>query len=382
MGRVRQFMCVLSVLIVVAAGIGPLRRPADVSARAKTYESPTYGYAISYDDDDWQIVAEGTDGDIDTFEITNDVSVVTFTGAKATGDAEACLATAVEALLDETAYRDFNQAVSSDNDPYEGEGALGLYRGYTDGKTAAYLECGLSPDEDIALVVRVVAPLNDFGDEIGPANDLLANITWKATSGSGSNSSSGSRFAGRVTPTPGGTTPTEEPETGSTANRYVDEENGWSLTWDDTWELESDPEKDGLLDLNKGNITVFVNVVLNTTDAHDCLSENLESLTDDEKVSNINLLRRNGTPVRGGDESSAYVAYVYDYESTPEPLLMVDHYECRILPSGDTALLMSHIVREERYDDEAEEVAKLMEGLTIGDPSEDQSLNAAALENR
>ena len=370
MGRVRYLVCVLTVLVVTA---GPLwsgqiaaqtaTPPAD-SDIDTTYRSPTYGYAIPYDDNDWQLVDDRSDDEIDTFVITNDISVVTFTGEPAIGDDADCLNAAGDALLTEAAFRDFDPAVTNGDEPYGGDGILGPYTGYTDGDTAVYLECGLSPDGNIEIVVRVIARLDAFGAEIGPINTIISGLTWKATSSS--------RYGGRGRQTTRATavpTPTERPVNGNRRSdkEYLDTRNGWCLTWDEDWRLNSDPDEAGLLDLSNGQVDVYIYVILNITHAQDCLGDKLASLTSDEKVSNISALRRDGAPVRGGNADAAHVAYVYDYDADADanPLRMVDHYDCRMLPSGDDALMISLIVRENLYDDEAAILALLLEGLTI-----------------
>lgn len=360
----------LSILMVVAmvavmVGVPMVDMTVAQSATDATYTSPTYGYTIRYGDR-WRLVEEGSENRVDRLHLTNDVSTVDFTGSATTGDAEACLAAAGDALLDEDPYRQFGRAVTDAGDPYGGQGFLGAYTGFTDGETAVYLECGLNPNQTVSLLVRHVVALASFPDEIELINDLLFELTWKATT-------IGGRFGGRSAEATAATSPTPDPgvasgsPTSPAPRRYVDARNGWSISWDESWELDSDPASDGFLKLLSGETVLFISVRTNIDNARRCLSDKLAELNSDGNVSGISVLWRDGDPVRGGDAANAFVAYVYSHNRDGETLTLVDHYICWILPSGDDALVVSHIVPEDLYDAEVPLVAALLKGLVIDD---------------
>lgn len=331
------------------------------------YVSPTYRYEIPYDADTWEVTADESSDGVDSFEVSGDDATVRFIGLAATGDAHDCLDAAAKAALAQDAFRDYDDDVNADGKPYAGTGVIGPYTGFSDGTNILYLECGLSPDENIALVVRIVAKRIDFNDAIESVNDILTGIVW----GEGETEqgeTNGSRYGGLNNSGGGGDNGGDDDgESASSANSYIDEENGWSITWSDAWEQIHEINDADVLELRSGDVDVLLYIIPDMSDAEACLDLKFEQLTEAQGVSDVEILRRDGKRVRGGDQDAAFIAYTYQYQGSGDPIPFVDHYDCRILPSGNDALMMSHIVVARLYDDEALAVAALLEGLTIGD---------------
>jgi hypothetical protein len=161
--------------------------------------------------------------------------------------------------------------------------------------------------------------------------------------------------------------PSGSTNTSSDGNSYTDDANGWSITWDDTWTLTTDPGTDGFLTLENGTSTVFVSVLAETTNAQECVGDQVVLLVDGEATSSVSRLLQSGDVIRGGDETAAYGAYRYNFKTENASVKMASYYDCRILPSGEDALLISQLVVQGSYAAEAEAFQALLDGVTIGD---------------
>jgi hypothetical protein len=162
----------------------------------------------------------------------------------------------------------------------------------------------------------------------------------------------------------------DDPNASSSAsdgNSYTDDANGWSITWDDSWKQTADPGKDGYLALDNGTSSVLASVLANTTDARDCVGDQVLLLVNGDATSSVSRLLQSGDAVRGGDETAAYGAYRYNFKTENASIKMISYFDCRILPSGDEALLISLLVVQGSYADEAEGFQTLLDGVTIGD---------------
>jgi hypothetical protein len=142
----------------------------------EVYESPTYGYTISWDGDVWELEDESSRRGEDLLVLTGEPGTVRFLGTEAYSLPDDCLEGAVEELLDDPEFEDFTQAGAGEDEPYEGEGLLGPYTGYTDGETGVHLECVALPDGDGVLLVTFITPLADFADTFPLFVELLEGV--------------------------------------------------------------------------------------------------------------------------------------------------------------------------------------------------------------
>lgn len=155
--------------------------------------------------------------------------------------------------------------------------------------------------------------------------------------------------------------------TASNGNSYTDDANGWSITWDDSWNQTANPGKDGYLALDNGASTVFASVIAETNNAQDCVGDQVVLLVDGDATSSVSRMLQSGDVIRGGDEHAAYGAYRYNFKTENASIKMVSYFDCRILPSGEEALLISLLVVQGSYAAEAEGFQALLDSVTIGD---------------
>lgn len=153
--------------------------------------------------------------------------------------------------------------------------------------------------------------------------------------------------------------------TGVDGNSYTDAEYGWSISWEDPWQLTGDPAENGILILENGTSSVLFTVMIGIDDVQDCIADQIISLVDGEATSSVSRLMQGGEHVRGGNRTAAYAAYRYNFKTENATIKLVGYFDCRRLPRGQDTLLTNLMVVQGEYPNEIDGVLALLEGLTI-----------------
>lgn len=151
-----------------------------------TYTSPTFGYAIGYGPT-WQEAENVSTNGRDRFVLFNDVSYITFTGAREYGgDPQACVDAFVDQLTADPAVSNLQLATDEEGNPLQGgteaTGPFAVYdHDYTfpDRVEAFTLFVGcipLIPNEAVLAVVQNV-PAEQFEEQIEPFQALMRGLT-------------------------------------------------------------------------------------------------------------------------------------------------------------------------------------------------------------
>jgi hypothetical protein len=164
--------------------------PADSGVAGDSYESPTWGYGLEWDGDDWEVaeevVGEGRIG-LDELVLEGGSATLTIAGFKGyDGDPEACLAGEVENLGLESGVSDHAPAEDRDGEPIAGEsesgGVYGLYtltREDDDGdeqEWVQYVECRTLEEGEAVLLIVLEVPARDYEDVVDSLRDVLDSI--------------------------------------------------------------------------------------------------------------------------------------------------------------------------------------------------------------
>lgn len=179
MRRATARLAAVAALLVL--GLIPAARAA-AQDDDETYESPQYGYTLTYDTDDWEVVREDQDedDDYDTITLSNGRSTISVVGDPDYDDDELD-----DCVDDYLAGLEQNEG-SSDIEPYDERGADGddgdvVWATYTytfefdDGDEedfARYFQC-TALDDGLTLVVIHDAGIDDYEDEVEEREDLL-----------------------------------------------------------------------------------------------------------------------------------------------------------------------------------------------------------------
>jgi hypothetical protein len=154
----------------------------DEGAAAGEYESPTYGFVISYDEDAWEQTDDSSQDDVDTVEFEGEDDVLLTVTAYEAGrrdDPESC----VQDQIDEIEFDVVTVTVGDDEEPAEGDTDFGYYSivAYEneDGdQRAVYVQCGASPDEDYLVAFVADGPWDTASDMIGAVDDMVEEVDF------------------------------------------------------------------------------------------------------------------------------------------------------------------------------------------------------------
>jgi hypothetical protein len=152
------------------------------SAAAGTYESPTYGFVVEYDEDVWTQTDDSSRRGTDTVELENEDDVIltiTSTEAGSRDDAESCVADQIDTYDVELVP----VTTGDDKDPAEGETDFGYYTilAYDDEdgeQHGLYIECGASPDGDFLVLFVADGPWDGISDMIPAVTDVVEAVEF------------------------------------------------------------------------------------------------------------------------------------------------------------------------------------------------------------
>ena len=352
-----------------------------------SYVGPTFGVAIEWDGDVWEVEDERGAEDYDALQLGTPRSTVFLKAyPRFSGDAADCLADATDEIADRNnvsgvaTARRLDPPVPTDE---AGEAALLIYDLELDnGETVEvveYVECRtVTPGESVVEITWQVGA-DDYEDELPLVEDLLATIELPD-----------SATANDETPTSGEGTPTvSADEAGVNGNAYVGPTYGVELTWDaDVWEVErtdAADEYDGLA-LGTALTTVFFESYAGFDgDPAACLAAAASQIESEDIVSDFGPDRDAAVPDTGAgrDAESEVYRYTVTLENGNE-VEVLEYIECRPLVADEAVMEIGVRVGARNYDDELPLVEDLLAELVVPDaeaatdePSTDDSTPAA-----
>lgn len=144
---------------------------------AESYVSPTWGYELTFDPDDWEVVEESSEGGFDRLELFNGPSFVSVWGLPGYGgDPTACRDDWVRLIRRGEGIQDFAPLEDDAGEPIAGESAERAFAAYAytseDGEEVLALDCRtLVPGVGNLLVI-----LETLADEYEEQSEALADL--------------------------------------------------------------------------------------------------------------------------------------------------------------------------------------------------------------
>lgn len=341
-----------------------------------TYESPTYGFSVEWDEDVWAVnVDSRRDADRDTLvldlvELSGYVYVEAYEAYD--GDPANCLAGASDELLDDPDVDDVEPYEDNDGDVVEGEDGGVAFAAYTfdfDGTAAAaYIECRTLVEDDAVLAVSLVTVDDDFADGIGELADLLDTLDLGDVRATPTEEAD-------ETPTPvEDETPTPDDDTsGANGDTYTSPTYAYTLEWDeDLWEVDEERTRSGdrdvlVLDYTDGGQLFVEGYEDYDGDPEECLIGSSDEILDLDTVDNVESLEDDdGDPVEGDEDGVVFAAYVVEIDDTPA----VAYFSCQTLVEDEAVLAFSLIVVEDNADEGLEALADIQASLELPDDAD------------
>ena len=367
----------------------PVAGGGDADASAGTYTSPTFGYSLEWNPDDWEVVQEIPDsGGRDRLDLTGagNPYVLYIEGSEEWSDPDDC----VSSLSGEV--RDFDpdtaDPVEDENgDPFtvsDDDRALAAYVDSTDRGDAVYLfECRADPDSDVIVAFTFLSGNTDtFVEDVYPdLADLADSLTFAGGSGGATPEASPSRRSSRSpeaspsdeaspsrrsSPSAGASASDEgdatpeasadpSAELGVNGSTYVSPTYLYFLSWDeDVWTVDDESSEDEVDALTLSSDLLTLNVTGyhgNDNDTATCV-DNLVSVIDDRGDGNATVLTGDdGDPVGQSDDTdtTAQRAISYTADGTQFGSLVT----CVALSDGNILAIEFTAVPDDLLSDDA-----------------------------
>jgi len=151
-----------------------------------TYVGPNWGYGIAWDDEIWTVEDEDAPEDYDFLQLGTPRGTLYLEAfPDFGGDAEVCLATALDGIEDTEGVSDLTLAENGDGDPIRDASEDTAYAVYTfsfqgrDGGTIEFgnlIECRTLVPGEVVLEISYLTQVDIFNDEIEDVQDVLETI--------------------------------------------------------------------------------------------------------------------------------------------------------------------------------------------------------------
>ena len=157
-----------------------------VGIEDNTYESPTWGYSIEWDEDVWEAVEATSEDEVDELILQSRSNTLYFSATNGyEGDPEACLADWATVLSSEEGVADWEPLEDEDGEVIEGEEEdrawAAFWLTFTDSagnefEDANYIECRTLVEDEATLTIVHLTALADYFDEAELVAEVLDTI--------------------------------------------------------------------------------------------------------------------------------------------------------------------------------------------------------------
>jgi hypothetical protein len=352
--------------------------PEEAGVDDDTYTSPTFGYSLEWDEDEWEVEDATSEDDVDTLVLSNGVSTLTITGLEDfDGDLADCLEETAAELEDGRDVESFEPALNADGDPIEidDDDRVGaVYLATVDGDEVAYqVECRtLVEDEAVIQIVQVV-PADDFDDEIAPVAEVLDTLTLEGEEPEEEEEEETPEPEEEEEETPD---PEDElAEAGVDGNSYVSPQFGYSLEWDpDVWQVDGASSDLGFDDLGLLGQRSFLEIsgTDGFADAFVCFDNVVSFFSEDSEAFTVEDFEpfedEDGEVVEGEEDDRVFGAFLATLvEENGFENEIVYYVECRTLVEGESVIVIIQIVDPQAYDAEAERRDEVLDTIELPD---------------
>ncbi len=349
-----------------------------------TYTSPSFGYSLEWDADEWTATAATSEDDVDTLVLENDVTVLTLVGTEEFGEnLDRCVRTARQTIEDQDGIADVTPVEDAEGNPIEIDEDLRAGAVYTivsededAPEQVAQIECRVAVEGEAVIQITQITPASDFNDQIDPVSEILDSI---AVEGDDEEEETPTP-EDDAEPTPDGEED-EEAESAVDGNTYVSPNFGYSLEWDeDVWTFDdsagdsenSEPGFDTLF-LESDNSGLAV-IGAEFPDAETCVTEFAAFLRTEGDVDNWAPFEdEDGEQIEGERDGGYFAAFTLTVSQQGQEFELIYYFECRPVVEGESVVLFFMTTSPAAYEDATEELDDLLESLTIpGESGDDE----------
>jgi hypothetical protein len=342
----------------------PRRDGGDTGVDGNTYESPTYGYILEWDEDLWTVDEERTASetrDVLFLEYVDGGFLIVEGYEGYDGDADDCLEGSSDEILDTDNVANVEPLENEEGEVLEGESDGVVFAAYSfelgDTPAIAYFDCQTLVEDEAVLAFSFVAPESEAADATDAFVDIQESLEIPNARSTRRTPRGGDRA--ETPETVEDETPT--PRASRASRSYVSDDYEWSVTWNSRdWSIgdESDRDDGYELRLNSDLSTIdFFVYEVYEGDALSCVedqADRIETGTFDEFEA---------IEEADGDEEFASAVYFVAFESGGELVEVQAYLECRTLVPDETVLYVILITAPEDYDDEFELAQEVLDTI-------------------
>ncbi len=379
-GRVARPVFIVALMIamlpLVAGFAGRSATAQDEGAGlidAMSYESPQFGYALSWDES-WSARERdvtSNDGGFDTITLRHDTGTVRVSGRADDYPAIEFLNDTVDLIA---ANADASETVREDLD-----GEIPFVE-LTADRDRLFVEAYTLPDSGAVAVLTLRAREGDFETALTAARESVTLDDVPVLQGGEAGPPPGAADDVADDPAGDAATPDVVPP-GSTSDgidgdTYTSPTYGYRLTWDaNIWEAESRASDDGYNELRLESPSVTLAVWSGPYYAGDpaaCLRGEAGFFeTDDPAITDWRPAEdAEGEPIAGETTSASYGVFNLTYtdpeNAEAEPVALIDYIECRSLVEGESVLVIFATTTPERYNDTIDDVLRITNAVDLG----------------
>lgn len=345
-----------------------------IGVDGNTYESPTYGYTLEWDEDLWTVEDSTSENETDNLYLRSDDSLLLLQGlADYGGDPDACLDDTAGILAKGDGVDDWAPLEDRRGDPVAGSERGRAWAAFTLTYTSAegdefddvdYVECRTVVQDEAVLIAIDVVAADQYDDEVDLVADVLDSLELAAQP-----------------------EPTEELERPDNTETYESPNYEYQIDYDpDTWEIvRDDDDEDDRYDrftVNNGVSTVFIigDPDYDDDELPDCVDDYRAGLEQADGVDELEPV--DDRDAEGSEDDRACATYSYTF--TPDGGDEEDwmrYIECQSNLIGVTLVIMQDSPVDD-YEDEVAAREDLVLGIefTVDEVDEDEPTEEATEE--
>ena len=349
------------------------------------YESPTYGYTLTYDDT-WEQTSDGSSEGIDTVTLEDENTTLEFFGLPGAQTPEECrdtlitfYATNVEesglaATLENTDDGEIEEGSRAGSSFMEVLISVEVEGGEPIDYTL-YVECGpLDGSEFLVAVQHTI-----FGDDLrGAARDRAAVVDTLALAGAEPEGSGTNRDDEEPADDDDGPVDDEPATNANAAENIVPVEGGGWIYTSPTfgfvvgilpdWTVEQNTVQGGYdtLVVSRGSGRVTVSGFASTNTAIGCIDSILNNLGNDPSIIEYSIgVDEDGNPFRFDSETQSEVGVFITFNVNGSPVYLVRYYACFAGSDGQSMLVFAYEAPEEDFQTEFENIDAMLDLIRV-----------------
>lgn len=144
---------------------------------------------------------------------------------------------------------------------------------------------------------------------------------------------------------------------------------GYSVIYDDTWEVTNEESEDDVdvLEISNGPSSLQFLAEPTRDTPGECIEAIVDDLSSDDAVENVEIaLDENDEEMAGEDDEQAFVVLFVSYATEDGSIDFTAFYQCILIEDGDAMLQITHLALAEDYNDEIENRIAVLDTLDLG----------------